>query len=255
MRLQILGCSGGIGDGQGTTAMLLDDDVLLDAGSGVCDLGMDVLQSIRHVLVTHAHLDHVLGIPLLVDSLFDRLDVPLTIHALPETLEALGSHLFNWTIWPDFRHLPEPENAVLRFAPMHSGEVRTIGSRSIEMVPAKHAVPAAGFLVTGATGGRFCFSGDTGPNDALWPVLNGLPGLDLLIIESAFADEQADIAEVAGHYVPATLVQDLAKLDLEPEIAITHMKVGSDERIMAQLLQHAPERSFQRLRVGDTFTL
>lgn len=255
MRLQILGCSGGIGSGGRTTAMLLDDDILLDAGTGVCDLDIDALQHIRHVFVTHSHLDHVLSIPLLMDSLFDRLDTPLTVHALPETIEALSSHLFNWTIWPDFRQLPQPDEGLLHFAPMRYGDVRKLGARTVEMVPAKHSVPAAGYLVTGETGARFCFAGDSGPNDVLWPVLNRLTRLDLLIVEAAFADEHAEIARVAGHYVPATLVRDLIQLDSDPQVAITHLKTGSDEQIMAQLRQHDPDRRFHRLQAGDVFAL
>lgn len=255
MRLQILGCSGGIGSGGRTTAMLLDDDILLDAGTGVCDLDVDVLQHVRHIFVTHSHLDHVLSIPLLMDSLFDRLDAPLTVHALPATIEALSSHLFNWTIWPDFRELPKPGDGLLRFAPMEYGDVCTLGARTVRMVPAEHAVPAAGFLVTDASGSCFCYAGDSGPNNALWPVLNRQPRLDLLIVEAAFSDEHAELAGKAGHYVPATLVRDLVQLELDPQVAITHLKTGSDEQIMSELRQHDPDRSFHRLQAGDVFAL
>ena len=62
MRIRILGCSGGIGAGSRTSAMLIDDDVLLDAGTGIGDLALDDLNSIRHVFLTHAHLDHVAGL-------------------------------------------------------------------------------------------------------------------------------------------------------------------------------------------------
>ncbi len=255
MRLQVLGCSGGIGPGAKTTSLLLDGDILIDAGTGICDLEWDQLQGIRHVFLTHSHMDHVFGIPLLIDALFVHLDTPLTIHALPETIEALGAHIFNWSIWPDFRQLPEPERSLLRFSPMAPGEVRTVGDRSIEMIEVQHAVPAAGFLVSDGEGARFCFSGDTGVNDSLWPALNRVDRLDLLIIECAFADELAELAGAAGHYVPATLVTDLARLDGDARIAITHIKPGQEEQIMAQLAEAAPWRGFHRLRAGDVFTL
>ena len=96
MRIRILGCSGGIGAGSRTSAMLIDNDVLLDAGTGIGDLGLDDLQSIRHVFLTHAHLDHIAGLPMLVDCIFDEnFEEPLTVYARAETLDAIKAHLFN----------------------------------------------------------------------------------------------------------------------------------------------------------------
>ena len=41
MKFRVLGCSGGIGARARTTSFLVDDDVLLDAGTGVEDLSID----------------------------------------------------------------------------------------------------------------------------------------------------------------------------------------------------------------------
>ena len=48
MTLRVLGCSGSIASGCKTTAFLLDDDVLIDAGTGVGDLPLDALARIDH---------------------------------------------------------------------------------------------------------------------------------------------------------------------------------------------------------------
>src|SRR5210317_1334488 len=102
MRIRILGCSGGIGAGSRTSAMLVDDDVLIDAGTGIGDLELDEIDSIRHVFLTHAHLDHIAGLPMLADSVFDEnFTTPLTVYAREETLRAVQEHLFNGVIWPD----------------------------------------------------------------------------------------------------------------------------------------------------------
>ena len=168
MNIRVLGCSGAIAAGYKTTAFLLDDDVLIDAGTGVGDLELAALARIDHILVTHAHLDHVLGIPLLADSVM-RLRMqagrpPIQVHALPETLTALRQHLFNGVIWPDFTRLPEPERPALQFRPLAVGERRAFGSRQIEVLSASHTVPACGYAVDAGEAGHWVFTGDTGPN-------------------------------------------------------------------------------------------
>ena len=161
MRIRILGCSGGIGAGSRTSAMLIDDDVLLDAGTGIGDLALDDLNAIRHVFLTHAHLDHVAGLPMLVDSIFDEnFSTPLTVYAREETLRAIQTHLFNDVIWPDFSKLPSPENSMLRFRVCNPGDTVTIHHRDFYAVDVMHSVPSLGFTVRNS-GGVFAVSGDT----------------------------------------------------------------------------------------------
>ena len=118
MRIRVLGCSGGIGAGARTSAMLVDDDVLIDAGTGIGDLELSDLDSIRHVFLTHAHLDHIAGLPMLADRIFEEdLELPLTVYGREETLRAVQDHLFNDVIWPDFSKLPSPESPSQRWPP------------------------------------------------------------------------------------------------------------------------------------------
>ena len=125
MRIRILGCSGGIGAGSRTSAMLIDDDVLIDAGTGIGDLALEDLDPIRHVFLTHAHLDHVAGLPMLVDRVFDKDFVePLTVYAREETLRAIQDHLFNGVIWPDFAKLPTAARPMLRYQVCSRGGCR-----------------------------------------------------------------------------------------------------------------------------------
>ena len=123
MQLRILGCSGGIGQQLRTSSYLIDDDILLDAGTGVGDLSMDEMRKIKHIFITHSHMDHIVSIPLMVDTLFSSLKQPLEIHARAETIAALKQHIFNWTIWPDFSALPDKQSPVLVFRPMQPGEI------------------------------------------------------------------------------------------------------------------------------------
>ena len=161
MQIRVLGCSGSIAAGCRTTAFLLDDDVLIDAGTGVGDLTLDELARIDHILLSHSHLDHVLGVPLLADSVMRRrIGRPaIVVHALPATLAALRAHVFNGAIWPDFTRLPTAEQPILALQPFNTGDVLQLGSRRIEVLPALHTVPAVGFAVLGDQTGAAGASG------------------------------------------------------------------------------------------------
>jgi ribonuclease BN (tRNA processing enzyme) len=253
MEIRVLGCSGGIAVGRRTTALLVDDDVLIDAGTGVGDLELEEMARIRHIFLTHSHLDHVASIPLLLDSVFDEMVEPVTIHARQETLRALQEHIFNWVIWPDFAKLPTADRPVLRYRRMEAGESRDLSGRRVDMLPVNHAVPAAGYRVSCPTG-AFAFSGDTTTNEGFWEALNA-QRLDLLFVETAFADQDLQLARMARHYCPRLLAEDLAKLDRDPEIYLSHLKPGAEEEILRQCAEHLQERRVRRLCGGDVFRL
>src|SRR5688572_7765445 len=152
MELRVLGCSGGIGGtSQYTTSLLLDEDILIDAGTGVQRLSLKELPKIRHIFLTHSHLDHIAGLPLLIDTLFRETDSPVAVHALPETIETLKAHIFNWKIWPDFAALPDKKNPSLRYVEMRYGEEIVVDKRRIRMIEANHTVPAAGYTISYGT--------------------------------------------------------------------------------------------------------
>ncbi len=255
MRIRILGCSGGIGAGSRTSAMLVDDDVLIDAGTGIGDLSLEDLDSIRHVFLTHAHLDHIAGLPMLVDSIFDPdFEVPLTVYAREETLRAVQAHLFNDAIWPDFSRLPNSERPMLRYHVCSPGDTVTIGDRDFYAVDVLHSVPSLGFTVENGNG-AFAVSGDTKTNETLWPVLNACDELRLLVIEVSFPDEMEALAADAGHYCPATLTKDLERLRHKPDIWLTGMKPGEEERIYDQVTRACPDRKIQMLSRGTILTV
>ncbi|WP_374434976.1 MBL fold metallo-hydrolase [Inhella sp.] len=243
MSLRVLGCSGAIAAGCKTTSFLLDERVLIDAGTGVGDLPLDQLARIDQVLLSHSHLDHVLSIPLLADAVLRRRRAaqagPIRIHGLRETLEALQTHLFNGVIWPDFTRLPSPEQPVLSFHPLEVGQrLELVSGRSVEVLPAAHTVPACGYAIRALEEERWSiYTGDTGPNPALWERLRELP-VRQLIIEAAFGDEELDLARVSRHHCPSTLVPELRQLHtlrVGIEVWITHIKPGETQAVMAQL--------------------
>lgn len=254
MNLRVLGCSGGISGSRTTTSLLVDSDILIDGGTGIGELDRDEMAAIRHIFVTHSHLDHIAGIPMLIDTVFEKTRTPIILHAREETIATLRNNIFNWEVWPDFTELPNTINPVVKFEIMQPGEVVTLNQRRIEMIGVNHSVPGAGFRLQNG-GKSFAFSGDTTSNDSFWQALNQHQDLDILIVESAFADEDVELSRKACHYCPQLLAEDLDKLDHRPELYITHMKPGSEDRILEQCQQRISKMGVNRLCGGDTFQL
>jgi len=259
MQIRVLGCSGSIAAGSRTTSFLLDDDVLIDAGTGVGDLTLDELARIDHILISHSHLDHVLAIGLLADSVTRRRVAarrpPVRVHALPPTIAALRAHIFNGVIWPDFTRLPSVERPVLELVPIEIGHVLAIGERRIEVLPASHTVPAAGFAVfdTGG-GGAWVYTGDTGPNPALWARLAALE-VRALVIETAFGDDEHVLASISKHLCPAQLREELAQLREPMDVFITHIKPGEVDAVMSEIGAQTSRHRIQALVSGQVLRL
>lgn len=236
MKLRILGCSGGIGGQYKTTAMLLDDDILIDAGTGAGSLSMDELLKIDHIFVTHSHMDHVALIPLLVDTVGFLRKKPITIHALPATLTVLQEHLFNWHLWPDFTKIPNSDLPYMRYDTLSVGKSIHLGNRKITPLPANHTVPAVAFHLDSGRA-SLVFSGDTTTYDAFWVEVNKIGNLKYLIMESAFCNQRKEVAIRSKHLCPSLLAEELKKLERPAELYITHLKPNEAEETMREIQQ------------------
>ncbi len=235
MILRVLGCSGGIGGKLRTTSFLVDDDILVDAGTGVADLAIEELAKIDHIFVTHSHLDHVLSIPLLADTVISLRQTPVTVHATRETWQILQEHMLNWKIWPDFTVIPSAQNPILRYSEVKLGQPVDVRGRIFTPIPANHTVPAVGYHINSGAG-SLVFTGDTTSCDALWEAVNQIEHLRYLIIETAFGDEEISLARTSKHLSPLLLSAELDKLQQAGvQILITHFKPGEDKTIMREV--------------------
>jgi ribonuclease BN (tRNA processing enzyme) len=260
MKVTVLGCSGGIGRARArTTALLIDDDMLVDAGTGVDDLNLSELERIERVFVTHSHLDHVACLPMIMDAAAGQRSAPLVVHCIRETELALRLHLFNGHIWPDFTRIPSAAKPFLRFEPIEIGRAITChhpshGPRTITALPADHATPAVGYRLDGAKD-TLAFTGDTTVCAALAQALECIPSLRYLIVETAFPDAQRELAIASKHLCPSLLAQQLATDFPRFELFITHLKPGYESATMREvrtLLRHFRPT---RLARGDVFDL
>ena len=251
MKLQVLGCSGGIGEGLHTTTYAVDQDILIDAGTGIIALESSALVQIDHIFVTHSHLDHVAGIPLLADTTGQARQQPITVYGIRETLQALHQHLFNDLLWPDFTRIP-PDRPFLRFQPVAIGETLTLSQgRRITPIPAQHTVPAVGYWLDSGKH-SLVYSGDTKGCPEFWKTVGDISNLSHLIIENSFRNREIELARISQHLCPQLLEIELKHLKHPAEIWITHLKPSEIETIVAELAQISSPAPLKPLWQGQT---
>ncbi len=263
LKIRVLGCSGAIAKDCRTTSFLIDDDLLVDAGTGVGDLTLAQMKCIDHVFLTHSHLDHIAALPLMLDAIASYRNTPLMVYGLPETIAALQTHIFNNVIWPDFTRIPSPEAPLMKFEAIEVGQVVTIEGKQLEALSAVHAVPAVGYAVSK---GAACwvFTGDTERNPAFWQRINQM-NVSMLVIETAFSRREKALAARSLHLSPDVLADELNGLDTEKKVPIyvTHTKPAETDLIMSEVLQisaagvddNEPVHDIRWLLAGQEFVL
>jgi len=249
VKLQVLGCHGGETPSCRTTCFLVDDVLALDAGALTGTLSLDQLCRVDDILIGHSHLDHVKDLPLLADLVIGRRDKPVTIHASRECARALREHMFNNALWPDFTRIPTRKEPVLRIKAFRAGSTFQVGPYTVQSVPVHHPVESCGFVITqGST--SLAMSGDTGPTDKLWKVLNQTPTLKAILVEASFPNCLQQLADLSGHLTPQTLQIELAKFEREGvHVLAYHFKPA----FLQQLKKELADLPVEVLELGDTF--
>ncbi len=239
MQFQVLGCFGNIGNGHNTTSFLVDDDILIDAGSGLSTLSLEALSKIDHVFLSHTHMDHIALLPMLADATVSQRTKPIVVHGTKSTLDTLSDHIFNWDVYPDFRKICLADHAAIEFSVFEPDMPMTIkcrqgGDRHLSAIPVVHSIPTVAFHLSSGTG-SLVVATDMTVSDTFWPAVNAIDDLRYLLIETAFQDARLDLCEPAGHLCPSMLRAELLKLEQSPEIFIVHMKTSAEPQIRKEI--------------------
>lgn len=231
---------------------MLDDDILVDAGTGAGDLTLAQMLRINSVFLTHSHLDHTGLLPMVADMVGPRRNGPLTVYALPETIAILKQDMFNFRLWPDYTILPSPDNPYIVFESLAVGQTVESMGRKITSLPARHAVPGVGYQLDSGKA-SFAFSGDTTYHQPFWTALSGIGNLEYLMIETTFLNHNTAGAEAAGHMRPELLAQGLRQLNKQVRVLVTHLEPGKEDATMAEIRKAAGEFQPERLKRGQVF--
>ena len=223
MKLRVLGSSGAEFGRYNLPAFLVDKCLLLDAGTIGLAMREVEQRNIRCILLTHAHLDHVKGIPFFAENLYMRhKGHGVTIMSIPQVLEALQNNLFNNILWPDFTKIPDAKNPVLKLKKITPGRSSHICAHKVTAYRVNHSVPAVGYIVEDVKGKRLLYTGDTRPTDLIWKATDRI---DCVIMEVSFPNRMEEFAIKSGHLTPRLIVKELQKMDSFPgRVLITHQK-------------------------------
>jgi cAMP phosphodiesterase len=220
---------------QRLTCFLIDDCVAVDAGSIAIALTSDQRASVRDIIVTHPHMDHIASLPIFIDDLYPTLTEPMRIHATREVIDLLERDVFNWNVYPRFSDLKNDYGSVMKYIPIPERGTFRVGHLEVTAVPVNHIVPTIGLIVSdGKT--QVAFSSDTAETDDFWKAVNQIKHLDALFIEASFPDEMSQLAEVSRHFTPSSLNKELKKLNHNGmNILAVHLKPTHRDTIIQQL--------------------
>jgi len=251
LQIQLLPSSfdsqGGAGLAQRLTCFVIDDRVTVDAGSLGIALNEAQQRTIRDVIVTHPHMDHIASLPIFVDDLFGELKEPVRIHGTAEVIELLERDVFNDSVYPRFAELQNQHGPVMKYVPFKTGEPFSVAHLNVLAVNVNHIVPTVGLLISDDRS-AVMFSSDTAETEELWKVANKAPRLDALFIEASFPNSMDELAKASKHLTPRSLQQELGKLSHNGiDILAVHLKPA----YRAKLVQELGELGIDRLRVME----
>lgn len=234
MRFQVLGCSGGSMPGRLPTSFLINGTIAVDGGSLTSALGPEDQKNIEHVVLSHAHLDHVGSLPFLLDNRFPSQSHPLVIHGQAETLSDLRTSLFNGRIWPDFTTLRTKKSLAMELRAIEAERTVSIGDLRITPNAMEHPVPCLGFHIADGQSAMY-IAGDTGSYRPVKKAIQAQGDVTAIVIEVSWPDRLAHLASVTGHLVPA-LLKEAWPLHPTARVLVTHIKPFFREEVVAELV-------------------
>lgn len=255
MRVSVLGCHGGESPKHRSTCFLIDGTLAIDAGALTSGLNLAAQRRVRHILISHCHLDHIKDLAMLADNVVGQIAHTIDVVATSRTLAILKRHILNDVIWPDFTRIPSLKQPVYRLVPLRAhGETR-VGPYRVRGIPVQHPVESTGLILRHeAAFAALGFSSDTGPTTTLWRELAKTPTLRALLVEVSFPNRLQRLADHVGHLTPHTLAGEIGKFDGQIPIYLYHLKPAYEAAVRREIKRIGDSR-LRVLRLGQTFRL
>ncbi|MEW6736650.1 MAG: 3',5'-cyclic-nucleotide phosphodiesterase [Acidobacteriota bacterium] len=237
MKIQLLS-GGGAYDlqQQYLTSFVIDGELAVDAGALPLALSRSNQLCIRNIIITHSHLDHLVGLPLMLDNIFTEMEHTIRVYAIEETVEALRNHIFNNDIWPDFSSFKNSHGVNLQFEVIEPRQTLEIGRLRVKAIPVNHTVPTAGLIVED---GRvaIAISSDTCETDELWMVARSTVNLRAAFIECSYPNRLSHLAAKYGHLSPQSMLEQARKIGRRVPVYAYHIKPAQMAEVLDELEQ------------------
>jgi cAMP phosphodiesterase len=234
MKVELLASSIPPTESQFLVSFLVNDTVAIDAGSLGLLSDLRKQERVRHVFITHEHIDHIATLPIFLENVYEPGPECVELLAVPDVLEFIHRDVFNGRVWPDFFALSTGEDRFVRATPLRFQEPAVRAGLTVTPVPVTHCVDTLGFLVDDGRA-AVAFPSDTGPTDVLWEHLAAAPRLDAVFLEVSFPNRHANLATTTGHHCPATFAAEVRKLGRDVRWIVVHRKARFADEIASEL--------------------
>lgn len=252
MKVRILGGHGGVTNGFAATSFLIDDSLLLDAGSVAETLTIEEQSKIDHILISHAHLDHVKDLAFICDNCFGMKNIPFQVYTHKTVKGIIKDHLFNDLIWPDFTSIPTKENPTIEFHSLEPEVPFILQKYKIIPVKVKHPSDAMGYIIDDGKS-AVLFTVDTAATDRIWEIAKNVKNLKAIVTEVSFPNALSSVAIASDHHTPASLKLELQKMPKDIPIILTHLKPNFRDELFAEISELKEPRLRLLERDGEIF--
>ncbi len=224
MQVRLLGSSpDGPRERQYASSYLINGCVAVDAGA-LGFVGTPEEQArVRHIFLTHSHMDHIASLPVFLENAWDAGVAPVVLHALPETMEALRRHVFNDVVWPDFLTIAPQGRSFLTVEEIVPERAVEVEGLRVLPVAVNHVVATVGYIVTDGDS-TVVFAADTGPTERIWEFARDFPEPRSVFLECTFPDAMEGLARVSAHLTPALFAEEVRKMPRMQRVLAMHLK-------------------------------
>ncbi|MAZ48157.1 MAG: hypothetical protein CME65_06320 [Halobacteriovoraceae bacterium] len=238
MQVKIIGGHGGVTKNYHATSFLIDESLLIDAGSVASGLDIHSQLKIDHILLSHTHLDHTKDLAFICDNCFGLKGKPFEVYCHETVRKAVKNHLFNDIIWPDFSVLPTKENPTINFNNISAEKELILGQYKVTPVHVNHPVEvpkqALGFIIE-KDNKSIIFTQDTASTERIWEVGKKLDNLVAIFCEVSFPNHLQGVADLSDHHTPQTIKEELKKMPKEVPVYLAHLKPNYQEQLIQEI--------------------
>lgn len=219
---------------QYVSSYLINETVAIDAGCLGFEGTPPEQEAIRHVFLTHSHIDHIASLPIFVENAWTPAGNCPRIYGSEETLGAVQKHIFNNVVWPDFIELSRNMPPFLHLYPIKDNKPVEADGLKVTAVPVNHVVPTFGYVVSDGEK-AVIFGGDSGPTERLWEVARRTPGLRAVFLEACFPNALTGLAKASLHLTAEMFAGEVAKMPAGVKVIAVHIKVRYREQVIREL--------------------